>query len=276
MLVLAMLVASAARRAVPKFVPPPKRFVQENEAHVIDIEFTPCTAVNANRTCTPDMKAPSSAGRPTVSDPRSPSSKLPLALVFDLGGVLIDIDFDRAFKSWQPWSRLSIEEMRVRFRFDDHYERHERGEISAGAYYDHLGASLQIEGDHEHLAAGWNSIFSGEIGHTMALVRSLRGRVPCYVFSNTNAAHALTWLRMFPSVEASFDGIFTSHEMGMRKPERRAFEHVAMSIDVAPECIMFFDDRIENVQGAAAAGFQAVHVASPADVRNALIASGWG
>ena len=53
----------------------------------------------------------------------------PQALLFDLGGVLIEIDFARAFRAWQPISRLSLEEISWTFKFDAPYERHERGEI---------------------------------------------------------------------------------------------------------------------------------------------------
>jgi putative hydrolase of the HAD superfamily len=58
--------------------------------------------------------------------------------------------------------------------------------------------------------------------------------------------------------------------MGLRKPERAAFERVARAIGVAPGRILFFDDTEANVAGARAAGFQAVHVRSPEDVAAAL------
>ena len=54
------------------------------------------------------------------------------------------------------------------------------------------------------------------------------------------------------------------------KPEREAFEHISREIGVAPGKILFFDDTLENVEGARKAGLQAVHVKSPQDVANAL------
>ena len=54
---------------------------------------------------------------------------VPLALLFDLGGVVIDIDFRRAFSLWQPGSGLSLEEIAKAFKFDLQYQRHERGEM---------------------------------------------------------------------------------------------------------------------------------------------------
>jgi epoxide hydrolase-like predicted phosphatase len=199
----------------------------------------------------------------------------PLALLFDMGGVVIRIDFDRAFQAWQAKSQLSLEEIRQTFKFDLQYERHERGEIVAPEYYDHLARTLQIENDHDHIAAGWNSIFVGEITETTAMVRAVRSSVPCYAFTNSNAVHAVTWSSKFPMVIESFDRIFSSHEIGLRKPERRAFDHIAKSIGVALGSIVFFDDLLENVQGASAAGLRAIHVRSPKDVQTGLESFGY-
>ncbi len=194
----------------------------------------------------------------------------PLALLFDMGGVVIDIDFDRAFHAWQPRSKLTFAEIKRTFAFDDLYQSHERGEITAARYYDHLSSMLQIESDHDHIATGWNAIYAGDIPETVAMIRIARSTIPCYAFTNTNSAHAATWRRLFPAVVQSFDRVFASHEIGLRKPEQRAFDHVAHAIGVAPESIVFFDDVAENVRGATVAGFRGVHVRSPHDIRVAL------
>lgn len=192
------------------------------------------------------------------------------ALLFDLGGVLIDINFQRAFENWQTLSTLSLEGISERFGFDEAYEQHERGEISAAAYFAHLARELQLQGDHQAIARGWNAIFTGEISETLALVQAARAHLPCFAFSNSNAVHQAAWSAMFPRVVQAFDRIFVSSDIGLRKPERQAFEHIAREIRVAPQAMLFFDDLAENVAGAQAAGLQAVHVRGPADVRMAL------
>ena len=80
---------------------------------------------------------------------------------------------------------------------------------------------------------------------------------------------------MFPALVRSFDRVFASHEIGFRKPERRAFAHIAQATGIPLASMMFFDDLPANVEGAASAGLQAVHVRSPSDVRNALQAIGY-
>ena len=92
------------------------------------------------------------------------------ALLFDLGGVLIEFSFSRALAHWAPYSALSADELRQRFRFDDAYARHERGELTADAYFRHLADTLELDAPVEEIAAGWNAIFIAEITAVTAQV----------------------------------------------------------------------------------------------------------
>ncbi len=69
------------------------------------------------------------------------------ALLFDLGGVVLDIDFNRAFEHWLPISGLTLAEIKTAFQFDLPYQQHERGEISADAYFAHLRRVLRLQDD---------------------------------------------------------------------------------------------------------------------------------
>lgn len=192
------------------------------------------------------------------------------ALLFDLGGVIVDIDWDRAFAHWARHGEADAAVLRSRFTFDEPYERHERGEIDARAYYESLRLTLGVDVPHEVFDAGWKAIFPGLVAPTVALLRELEGRVPLYLFSNTNRAHQEEWSTRFADAMAPFDRVFTSCDIGARKPEREAFEHVAREIGLPLEAILFFDDTESNVLGARAAGMPAVHVRAPEDVRRAV------
>jgi glucose-1-phosphatase len=196
------------------------------------------------------------------------------ALLFDLGGVVVDIDFNRAFAHWQPISRLSLAELKAAFTFDVPYQQHERGEINAAEYFAHLAQHLQLHDDPARIAEGWNSIFIDEITETRRMVEAARAKLPCYAFTNTNAAHQAAWSARFPAVVQAFEHVFVSSEIGHRKPDRGAFEFVARSVGVPIESILFFDDTLANVEGALAAGLEAVHVRGPADVKAALLRLG--
>lgn len=192
------------------------------------------------------------------------------ALLFDFGGVIVEIDFDRVCARWAELAGVPVEHVRSRFSHGEAYERHERGEIDMAAYCAAVRHDLGIDLDDDAITDGWQRVFVREIEPTVQLLRKLRGRVPLYLFSNTNVTHHAFWRDRFASALAPLDRIFVSNEIGARKPERAAFERVAAQIGVPLRRILFFDDSAVNVEAARALGMHAVLVRSPDDVRAAV------
>ena len=192
------------------------------------------------------------------------------ALLFDLGGVVMGLDWDRGFERWAQACGVAAPELRRRYRMDEDYERHERGEIGERDYYASLRRSLAIDIPDADFRAGWNAIFTEPVHETVAVLEQLRERVPLYAFSNTNESHRVVWSRQFEEALKNFRRVFVSSQMGLRKPESAAFDYIVREIKVPASRILFFDDTLANVEGARAAGLQAVHVKRPDDVRDAV------
>ena len=190
----------------------------------------------------------------------------PQALVFDLGGVLIDIDLGRAFAAWGAAAGVASEDIAARFSVDEACCAHERGEIDDAAYFAHLRQLLRIEISDEAIGAGWNAIIGEPHPGIEALVRRLAQEVPLYVFSNTNPAHIAHFTPRLGGLLAHFRRVFTSCEIGRRKPEPEAFARLAAAIGLPASGLAFFDDVEENVDGARRAGLRAFHVRSPAEI----------
>lgn len=192
------------------------------------------------------------------------------AVLFDLGGVILTIDFDRALAAWAPHSRLSPQRLREAFHWDEPFLQHETGALSNDGYFAHLRQVLQLDCDAAAVEAGFNAILVAEIEETNRLVEQVRRRVPCYAISNTNEAHIAEIRRAFPALLPRFNRVFASCEIGHRKPQAAAFEHVLSEIGMSAPEVLLFDDLPANVEGARAMGLQAVLVRSPDDVRDAL------
>ena len=192
------------------------------------------------------------------------------ALLFDLGGVVIEIDFDRVFSHWALSSNQSLEILRSRFAFDSNYERHERGEIDALEYFASLRKSMGINITDEEFIAGWNSLYVGEMPGVSTLLSTVGEKLPIYAFTNSNFTHQLVWSKMFKRVLSLFQEVFVSSEIGKRKPEPAAFHAISNDIGVKLEKILFFDDSLDNIEGAEKVGIQPVHVTSPRDIQLGL------
>jgi glucose-1-phosphatase len=196
------------------------------------------------------------------------------ALLFDLGGVIIDIDFNRAFARWAEHAGCDQASLRERFSPDAAYCRHEIGEIDHKAYFASLRTSLGIDIADAKFLDGWNAIFIGEIPGIAELLTRAGKRVALYAFSNSNRAHEDCWPLQFADVLGNFRKVFVSSTIGLRKPDAAAFEFVIREIGVPAGRIVFFDDNPDNVAGARACGLQGVDVRSHADVADAVAALG--
>jgi putative hydrolase of the HAD superfamily len=192
------------------------------------------------------------------------------ALLFDLGNVLVEIDFERVFAAWAVSAGLRIQEVRERFEFDAVHRAFEVGRIDAAGYFEHMRGLLRVPLPDETLAAGWNEVFVGEVAAMAALIRSVAGRVPLDVLSNTNPVHHVHWRARFASILQPLDAVFVSCDVGERKPERAAYDAVLASIGAHPKRVVFFDDLAEDVVGARTIGMRSFVVGSAADVRTAM------
>jgi glucose-1-phosphatase len=192
------------------------------------------------------------------------------ALLFDLGRVVLDIDFNRTLSCWAAHAGCEPAHLLARFTRDDAYHRHERGEIDDASYFSALRASLGVELSDAQFLEGWNAIFAGEIPGIAEHLARAKKRLPLYAFSNTNGAHVDHFSVAHAEILGHFREIFLSSTIKLRKPDAAAYDHVIKAIGVPASRIVFFDDLAENIEGARARGLIAVHVTSPRDVAQAL------
>jgi putative hydrolase of the HAD superfamily len=196
------------------------------------------------------------------------------ALLFDLGRVVLDIDFGRVMRIWAGHAGCEPADLAARFIVNDSFRHHETGQIDDAAFFQNLRASLGIGISDAQFLEGWNAIFAGEMPGIAPLLSRAAARLPLYAFSNTNPPHVAHFSKAYADVLGHFREIYLSSSIGLRKPEVAAFHHVVSAIGVPASRIVFFDDSAENIAGARAYGLTAVQVRSSDDVASALSALG--
>jgi glucose-1-phosphatase len=194
------------------------------------------------------------------------------ALLFDLGGVVLDIDLRRIFARWAELTSSDAAQLQTRFAPDETFLRHETGHLADDAFFDRLRTQMGMDISDAALLDGWNAIFIGEMPGISDTLATAAGKLPLYAFSNTNQPHRSYFSERFASVLSHFKHVFASSDIGLRKPDAEAFEFVLDAIGFPAGRILFFDDSLANVEGARACGLQAVHVTSPSTVQDTLAA----
>lgn len=196
------------------------------------------------------------------------------ALLFDLGRVVLDIDFKRVMEVWLRHGGRGPSDVFASLAHDDAYMQHERGQISDEAFFAHLRTELDLDITPDQFLEGWNAIFVGAMPGIAELLPHAATRWPLYAFSNTNPAHVAHFSVAHADLLGHFRDVYLSSSIGMRKPDAESFDHVVAQIGVPAGRILFFDDSAANIEGARARGLQTVHVTSSTTVADTLKALG--
>ena len=177
------------------------------------------------------------------------------ALLFDLGKVLIDFDFDLGMKRFGARTPLSAEEFRSIILHPTWVGRYEHGQISTADYHRYLRDSGKLEMSIEEFHEAWSSVFLPGLIVPEKLLANLKARYPLILVSNTNESHAAFVARNYTVLEY-FDQKIFSHEVGSMKPDRRIYDAAIAASGKPPEALFFTDDREENIESAAALGIR--------------------
>ncbi len=184
--------------------------------------------------------------------------------IFDLGNVIVDIDFNRVLGVWSDLGRVPLATLQSRFTVGENFHRHERGEISDEAFAEQICDELDLALSYEQFAAGWQAVFIDVRPDVLQWMNTLRERGErVVILSNTNRLHCSFWPTQYPQVQQAADKIYLSQEMGMRKPEARIYQQVLQEEGFTADQTIFFDDNQDNIDAARAAGIHSIHVTDP-------------
>lgn len=178
-------------------------------------------------------------------------------VVFDLGGVLIDWDPRYLYRDSLGGGAADVELFLSKVCTAEWHARLDAGESFAELTRELAGRFPEHVEWIESYALGWERMFAGELGDSVAYLRSLGARGHrLHALSNYPAEHVRFLYRRF-SFMAEFDTVVLSGLVGAAKPSASIFEYLLERIG-RRECV-FVDDREENVAAARRCGLRAVH-----------------
>ncbi|MGF6438791.1 glucose-1-phosphatase [Kosakonia sp. 1610] len=187
--------------------------------------------------------------------------------IFDLGNVIVDIDFNRVLGAWSDFSRVPLATLKQNFVMGEAFHRHERGEISDEEFAKALCEEMALPLSYEQFSTGWQAVFVALRPDVIDIMHKLRAKGDrVVVLSNTNRLHTTFWPEQYPEIRAAADHIYLSQEMGMRKPESRIYQQVLAEEGFSADDTVFFDDNAENIAGAERVGITSILVANKATI----------
>ena len=192
------------------------------------------------------------------------------AVLFDLGGVLIDLDWagtTTAFRALVPAeSRARADRVFAEIFQYPALHRYERGEIAWDEFRQQLASDTGLIANETDFLAAWNQMIGDFPRQRIERLAELKQRYRLGLLSNTNERHVdcvngyLREKHAIQSLDSLFHVPLYSHLVGMRKPEPRIYRHAAQALGVDPERILFIDDVEGNAGAATAAGLHGYHL----------------
>ena len=188
------------------------------------------------------------------------------AIIFDLGGVLLNIDYQRTIDAFKREGVTDFEHFFTQAAQSSLFDQLDKGRISPGEFRNELRRLSGLRIGDEQIDAAWNAMLLDFPKERIDLLQGVRQHYPTFLLSNTNAIHYPVYresLRReygFSDLSQLFRKQYLSYELGMRKPDREIFVHVLEDQDLVAEETLFIDDSLQHVHGAREAGLKAVHL----------------
>jgi len=184
-------------------------------------------------------------------------------IIFDLGGVLLDLDVQKTFDAFEKMG-LSKEVIMERYNSKGNFFfQFEKGQISANEFRESLRKMIGNSVSNEKIDYAWNEMIRGFKNDTIKLLSALSGKYPVYLLSNTNEIHLPFYSEQFREASGGtilqkyFIETYYSHIIGTRKPEPESFRHVLKEAGIEPTETLFIDDFEENCVSAREIGLVA-------------------
>jgi putative hydrolase of the HAD superfamily len=180
----------------------------------------------------------------------------PKLILFDLGGVVVDVESDRLVHEVAQLLGRSFEEVQAAIYHEELLLPFELGRIGAAAYYEGLQRRLGLPWTFERFVAAWNGIFTENRDVTRAIGR-LHARCALTALSNTNELHLRHIKASFSSLSVFRDWV-ASCEVGLRKPDPQIYRVALDRAGVPAEAAVYVDDRPELVEAGRRVGLRAI------------------
>lgn len=191
-------------------------------------------------------------------------------LIFDLGGVILDLSVDHTLTAFAESSGMSKEKVHGLYYSVPGFLDYEKGAMDDHSFRKFVRETYCLSCSDEDIDRCWNAMLRGIPTVKLDLLMRLQKEFRVFLLSNTNSIHIqhineviLPGAGQQGVLDSYFHKAYYSHRMGKRKPDAEIFEQVLEENQLLPEETLFLDDYDVNIEGAKTLGIKTVHVTSP-------------
>ncbi|MES2513103.1 MAG: HAD family hydrolase [Bacteroidota bacterium] len=153
-------------------------------------------------------------------------------IIFDLGGVIINLDIPRTIEEFNKISQKPFESFYTQMHQNSIFDLFDKGQISETDFFSEIKKAIDGQNSTDQLLYAWNAMLLDFPLSRLELLTTLRSKYRLFLLSNTNETHItefekrLFTTRGYKNLEPFFEKVYYSCRMGMRKPDAEIFECV--------------------------------------------------
>lgn len=187
-------------------------------------------------------------------------------IIFDLGNVIINIDFDLTYAAFEKITHKNLKQVYQDFEDQQIWERYELGDLSNDAFIQLLREALEINASDQKIIEAWNALLLDIPQNRIDKLRELRKKYRLFILSNTSDLHILDVNRILKEstgvddLKELVEVAYYSYEMELRKPGVAIYNRVLEESNLIASETLFLDDNLDNVLGADKVGLNTIHV----------------
>ena len=179
-------------------------------------------------------------------------------IIFDLGGVVINLDVYKTYQRFAELVGIDSAEMEKMVHHNPLFEDYEKGLITSSQFREKLTANFNTTIPDPAFDNAWNAMLLDIPEERWELISDLSQKYTLFVLSNTNDIHIQEFHTIvdrgfgMDQYRKTFKKIYYSFEINRKKPDSEIFEFVLSDQNIAPEETVFFEDTPVNLQAASA------------------------
>jgi len=185
-------------------------------------------------------------------------------IIFDLGGVILDIDYNLTRDAFVNLGIRNFDELYSQKKQDHFFNDFETGCIKEQQFYDEIRKVSGLKLGDIEIENAWNALLQTIPPKRLKWIEFLKKNYRIFLLSNTNPIHIRAFTKYLHNsygddmLKEHFEKTYYSSEIGMRKPNADIFEHVLNENQLKKASTIFIDDSVQHVEGARMAGLNGV------------------
>jgi len=183
-------------------------------------------------------------------------------IIFDFGGVIIDIDYRLTMEAFKKLGIKNFEDQYSKASQSPLFDELETGMITAAEFHNGIRDLTKMPLTDEQIDAAWIAILIDLPKKNLDFLNSLKNNYRLFLLSNTNEIHEQAFMNMIhkkfgeDALKKTFERIYFSHHLHLRKPDTAIFNYVLKENNLRPEETLFVDDSLQHIEGAQKAGLR--------------------